>query len=1095
MTRSRRRFSAAEKAAILRRQSGRNSLVRSGSCSGKLVLADFSVARILCRFPIVWILPVLLFQLVGVTCLAEEPAAPTVSWTFDGSADGLEPTGGKLRFAEVATLPGTQGKALALGVAKGDVGYLTAPLTDATRLGANYTIEAWIYPTGLSGWNRIVLNWGQAGQYGYHLALHDGRASLFHGQADGTYVACEGGFVQSNRWQQIVGVADAAGKSLRLYLNGTLMTTVAFDGTGPASITEPLAIGDSAGVGNAAARFQGYLDGVTLWKQALTGAQIAARFATRPAAPPSPALASVPGEVLFAERHPGRDPGGHYYANFGYSGCDENEWLHGADGGRLAILDPTTSRVRTLIEDPKGAFRDPVVHYDGAKALFSYRRGGTHHYNLYEINLDGTGLKQLTSGDWDDVEPTYLPDGGIIFCSTRCKRYVLCWLAPVATLHRCNADGSGIRRLSSGSVSENTPSVLPDGRILYTRWEYVNRDAVSFHHLWTMNPDGTSATIYYGNMHAGGVFIDARPIFGSGKVVYVDSGYHGQAEHRGHIHLLHLQNGPDDRTQTRAITGNGFRDPYPLSETEFVAAHNNELVSVTDAGEVRTLWRSSRMVHEPRLIARRPREPTVASRVDLAKATGTLSLTDVYLGRKMSSVRRGSIRKLLVMEDLSKPVNYHGGGTTPIAHGGKWTLNRILGTVPVESDGSAHFEVPAGRSIYLAALDKNDLCVKQMRSFLTVMPGEHASCIGCHEDRTMPPPVAHATVASLRAPNAIEPIAGVPEVMDFPRDVQPILDRHCVECHNADQRDGGVVLTGDHGPTYSLAYYNLMLYRQIKDTAGLRWKGEQSVSGRPAGNDAPYEAFSFAAPLMKKLDGAHYGARLSGKERTLVRLWLDSATPYAGTYAAYGTGQIGGWWRSNEPIREMANNWPSTAPALDAMQRRCAGCHLDRMPRFVTDQIDSGDGHGDFEGWMRPVSRFSRHTIFNLTHPKRSLALRVGLARAAGGDADGPLPAPTPVPGDLSITPEPFTHPVVFSDTTDPDYQAILAHLEAAGKRLDQIKRFDMPGFQPRYEYLREMKRYEVLPAKFDLAQPDNVDPYELDQRYWQQFHHTPTNP
>ncbi len=1028
-------------------------------------------------------------QFAGVAYSAEQPTAPTASWAFDGSADGLEPVEGKLRFADADTLPGTEGKALALGVAEGDADYLAAPLSEATRLGANYTIEAWIYPTRISQWNRIVLNWGPPGQYGYHLALKNGQASLVHGQADGAYIACEGGFVQLDRWQQIVGVADAAGKSLRIYLDGTLMETVPFDGTAVANITEPLAIG---GPGSAGSSFQGYLDGVTLWKEPLSDAQIAARFAKRPPQPPLPALATVPGEILFAERHIVQE---HYYANFGYSGCDENQWLHGADGGRLAILDPATGRARTLIEDAKGAFRDPVVHYDAKKVLFSYRRDGAHNYNLYEINLDGTDLKQLTSGDWDDVEPAYLPDGGIVFCSTRCQRYVLCWFAPVATLHRCNADGSDIRRLSSGSVTENTPAILPDGRIIYTRWEYVNRDAVSFHHLWAMNPDGSGATIYYGNQQAGGVYIDARPIPGTSGVVYVDSGYHGQTEHQGLIHLLSVHNGPNDLTQTRAITGNGFRDPYPLSETQFVAANNNELVCVTYSGEVKTLWRSHGVVHEPRLIAPRPREPIISSRVDLAKATGTLSLMNVYLGRKMANVPRGSIRKLLVMEDLSKPVNFHGGGTTPIAHGGKWTLNRILGTVPVESDGSAHFEVPAGRSIYLAALDEDDLCVKQMRSFVTVMPGERASCIGCHEHRTKPPHAPRATLASQRSPSRIEPIPGAPEIVDFPRDVQPVLDRHCVECHKADRRDGGIVLTGDRGPTYSLAYYNLMLYRQIKDSAGLNWKGEQNVSGRPTGNDDPYENFSFAAPLMKKLDVAHYDVQLSDQERTVVRLWLDSTTPYAGTYAAYGTGQIGGWWHNNQPIREMANDWPSTAPALDAMQRRCAECHQNRMPRFVTDQIDSGDGHGDFEGWMRPVSRFSRHNIFNLTQPEHSLALRVGLAKAAGGDAEGPLSTPAPVPSDLAITPEPFTHPVVFSDTTDPDYQAILVHLQAAGKRLNEIKRFDMPGFQPRYEYLREMKRYGVLPADFDLTQPAAVDPYDLDRKYWQQFHHVPTNP
>ena len=815
----------------------------------------------------------------------------------------------------------------------------------------------------------------------------------------------------------------------------------------------------------------------------------------RPSEPPAPPPAQTPlelGKILFSERHPGRDPEGHYYANFGYNCGDQNEWLHGADGGRLAILNPPTGAVRTLIEDPKGAFRDPVIHYDGQRALFSYRKGGTHNYNLYEINIDGTGLRQITSGDWDDVEPAYLPDGGIVFCSTRCKRYIGCWLAPSAVLHRCNADGSGLRQLSSGPFTENTPCILPDGRILYTRWEYVNRDAVSFHHLWTMNPDGSNPSIYFGNMHPGGVFIDAQPIRGAGKVVCIASPGHGRNEHAGQIMLLDVSSGPDNLSQVR-FAGANFRDPFPLSETEFLAARDNELVLVTASAtnSPQVLWKSGMMVHEPRLITPRPRESICASRLDMAQTTGTLFLANVYQGRRMAGVKPGAITKLLVMEDLPKPANFHGGGSTPIAHGGSWTLKRILGTVPVEADGSAHFEVPSCRSIYLAALDENDLSVKQMRSFLTVQPGEQVSCLGCHEERTMAPDVSDGPrLAARRTPSRIEPFAGIPEILDFPRDIQPILDRHCVTCHNADKREGDVNLTGDRGPTYSLAYYNLMLHRQIKDTAGLQW--EKNIGGRPAGNDAPYAAFSSAAPLMKKIDGSHHEVHVSPLEHATVRLWLDSATPYAGTYAAYGTGQIGGWWRNNSAIREMADNWPSTAAARNAMQHRCSTCHQNRLPRFVTDIIDVP--YGDFEGWERPVSRFSRHAIFNLSRPELSLALKATLAKSAGGYAEGALPQPNPVPPDLASAPKPVVHPVVFAGTADPDYQAILAHLQAAKVRLEEIKRFDMPGFVPAKEYLREMKRYGVLAPDFDPA-ITKVDPYDLDCRYWQQFWHHPVNP
>jgi hypothetical protein len=805
--------------------------------------------------------------------------------------------------------------------------------------------------------------------------------------------------------------------------------------------------------------------------------------------------AGVPGEILFAERHPGRDYANHVYANFGYDCGDENYWLHGADGGRLAIFNPSTRQVRTLIEDARGAFRDPCIHYDARKVLFSYRKGGTHHYNLYEINLDGSGLKQLTTGNWDDIEPAYLPDRGIVFCSTRSKRYVLCWLAPVATIFRCNPDGSNLRQLSSAAVTQMTPAILPDGRVLFTLWDYNHRVTTAFKHLWVMNPDGTGIAAYFGNMHwedGDPAYIDAKPIHGTGEVVYVRAN-HCSNEHVGRLMRLSVANGPDNLSQAIPFTGGGFRDPFPVSVSEFLAAYGNELVSVTSAGKATSLWKSDMMLHEPRLIAPRPREPVIPSRVDPSKTTGTLFVQNVNIGRNLDTLKPGTIRKLLVMEQLPKPANYHGGGSTPLAHGGKWTINRILGTVPVEPDGSAHFEVPASRSIFLAMLDDRDLTVKYMRSFLTVQPGERASCIGCHENRTMIAPAGLPALATRRAPDSIAPFAGTPEILDFPRDIQPILDRHCVTCHNPDKHSGGVNLTGDHGPTYSLAYYNLLLHRQIKDTAGIHWKGERSRAGEPLGNDAPYEAFSGAAPLMKKLDGSHHKVKLTDLERTTVRLWLDSATPYAGTYAAYGTGQIGGWWRLNQPTREMTDNWPVTPPARDAMQRRCAGCHENRMPKYVTDDhVDAGAEWRDLEGFQRNTSRFSRHNIFNLTHPDQSLALMATLAKSAGGTAEGTLPAATPVAADWADAPKPVTHPVIFADKNDPDYRKILAHIEAAGARLNEIKRFDMAGFQPRYEYLREMKRYGVLPASFDLANPAKVDPYELDQKYWQLFWHNP---
>jgi cytochrome c553 len=625
------------------------------------------------------------------------------------------------------------------------------------------------------------------------------------------------------------------------------------------------------------------------------------------------------------------------------------------------------------------------------------------------------------------------------------------------------------------------------------RWEYVDRSQMDFHHLWTMNPDGTGQMVFFGNMHPGGVFIDAKPIPGSERVVLIHSPGHGSNEHAGCVATVSVKQGPDARPAMRNLSKTAdFRDPCALAENAILVARGNQLLLMNSQGAAEILYTAAGAeLHEPAPILRQPRERLAPPRADPASPAGVLILSDVYTGRNMTGVQRGSIRKLLVLEDLPKPANFHGGGSQPIGHGVTSTLKRILGTVPVEPDGSAHFEAPPMRSLYFAALDAGDRSIKQMRSFVTLQPGETAGCVGCHDTRTQAPRNGPTgPLAMSRPASRIEPIDDVPPVMDFPRDVQPILDRRCASCHNPARPDGGAVLSADRGPVYSLSFYDLLLYWQVKDTAGPPAHG----SGRQLGNDGPYAAYSSASPLMRKLDGSHYEARLSPQELKTVRLWIDSGAAYAGTYAAYGTGQVGGCWGNNEPVRVMADDWPTTPPARDAVRQRCGSCHGRMLPEHVTDRIPL-DPWGDMLSWERPLSRYSRHRVFNLSRPDRSLMLRAPLARGAGGLAEGPLPPESerkPIVEDRSRPPRPAVHPIVFADPADPDFRRILAHLEAAKQKLDEIKRFDMPGFKPNEHYVREMKRFGVLPASFDPAR-DPIDAYATDEAYWRSFWHRPS--
>ncbi len=745
-------------------------------------------------------------------------------------------------------------------------------------------------------------------------------------------------------------------------------------------------------------------------------------------------------EIIFTIRSVGKD--GHWYANFGYWSSNANQMMYGRNGSRLCALNLRTGKRRDILHDEGGTIRDPHVHYDGEKILFSYRKAGSIYFHLYEINADGTHLRQLTDGAFDDLEPIYLPDGGIMFCSSRCKRWVNCWFTQVAVLYRCDADGGNMRILSANIEQDNTPWMLPDGRVLYTRWEYVDRSRVQYHHLWTMNPDGTGQMIYYGNMHPQTVMIDAKPVPGTGAIVSVFSPGHGRKEHAGAITIVDPKRGPDDLSYARKLNKKEeFRDPYPLARDCILAAHNRDIVLMNGQGRAHTIHsldaeHKDYWLHEPRPLRPRRREPVIPSRTNPGLETGLLILADVTHGRNMAGVKPGQIKKLLVLETLAKPIN-HSGTMEPISLGGTFTLPRILGTVPVEPDGSAYMELPALRSLFFVALDENDISVKRMQSFLTVMPGEVTSCAGCHENRTdaaRDKPGA-TLMAMRRRPSRIELIAGIPEVFDFPRDIQPILDKHCTACHNYDKREGSLVLTGDRSPIYSHSYVTLL--------------GRYVSHGKDAaGNLPPRRIGTSASRLMKLIDGSHYQTKLTSREIDYVRYWIESGAPYAGTYAALGTGMINLQGRDGDLFVKKSK----------AMARRCASCHPKEFPVHL-------------------------ELRYNLTRPEKSLVLLAPLAKEAGEYA---LCKPeSSGPGDSNDID-------VFTDTNDPDYQEVLADIYELKEDLDRRKRFDMPDFRPDEHYVREMKKYGILPANHN-PNTDPTDVYALDRAYWKSLWYHPT--
>ena len=811
-------------------------------------------------------------------------------------------------------------------------------------------------------------------------------------------------------------------------------------------------------------------------------------------------------EIIFCTRLSYND--GHWYANIGYYCDDHTHKAYAGNGkpdvGKLLALDIRTGQLRSIFDAQGGSIRDPQVHYDGQKVLFSHRKAGDDHYHLYEINVDGSGLRQLTSGPFDDYEPSYLPDGGIVFVSTRCRSWVKCWMTQVGVMYRCDADGGNIRRISFSNEHDNTPWPLPDGRILYTRWEYVDRSQVEFHHLWASNPDGTAQTIFYGNMHPGVVMIDAKPIPGTGDVLACFSPGHGVTDHKGIATIVSPAAGPDHLPSARRLhKGPLIQDPYPVSEDCFLMSDGKRLLVMDGAGTMAPIYvhQGEGEIREPRPLVARPREPVIPPRVNWTKQTGLMVLADVYRGRNMEGVRRGEIKKLLILEDLPKPVNFSGGPDLT-SWLGTFSLERVLGTVPVEEDGSAYFEVPAGRAIYFVALDASDMSVKRMHSFTSVMPGEVVGCVGCHEPRTRTPdavrppqllaargtasspasdgsavtevdakiavtevgyrpgaPVSQPILMALRRPpSQIEPFSGFPDVLDFARDIQPILDQHCVACHTYPRREGGVILAGDLGPHWSHAYFSLFAHNLVAD-------GRNGL-----GNHPPRSIGSSASRLLTLIDQQHYEAKLSAQQRRTVWLWIESGAPYAGSYA--------GLRNAVDQARAGKATGAVFGEGSQVLRRRCAECHTVGNPRdekgraLPLEPITANNARGLQRRVAihervvlpnDPVARYSSNILLNFTRPAMSPLLLAPLARSSGGwESCGP----------------------VFKSTDDPDYQQLLALIQQGKAELDAVPRYGTPGFRPNWQYIREMKRFGVLPAEFDPAgSPINI--FATDQAYW----------
>jgi hypothetical protein len=579
-------------------------------------------------------------------------------------------------------------------------------------------------------------------------------------------------------------------------------------------------------------------------------------------------------------------------------------------GGAMKLIDfAGGGKTQTLLEVPQGIARDPEVHFSASKIVFALRRNIGEDYHIWEINADGSGLRQLTRAPGVcDFDPIYLPDDSVVFSSTREPKYNQCSQDIAANLHRMDGDGANIHQIDRNNLFDNQAALLDDGRILYARWEYVDRNFGDAHGLWTCAPDGTGHAIFWGNNTAvPGAAYTPRQVPGTEQVVCIFGPHHDHLW--GAMALIDRRLGLDGRdgvvrtwpatAVNQLRTGGAFdcdnpmgvtlkyADPYPLSPNYFLCSrmtgNGPEMgIYLTDTfGNEILLHVEGRGCYDPMPLRPRVRPPQIPTHRDFAGSDGYFYVQDVYQGTHMQGVKPGAVRSLRVVEAPEKrswsPGKWFGQGY--MAPGMNWhglENKRILGTVPVEADGSAYFTVPAEKFVYFQLLDANGMMIQSMRSGAFVQPGERAGCIGCHDTRlgAAPPLRSAVPLAQRRAPSPLTGWHGAARLFGFAAEVQPVFNQHCLECHDFGKKGAEkLVLAPDRDVAFNAAYVELWRKGYVK-----------CVGAGPAEIQQPYSWGSHPSKLVQILRMGHHDVKLSAAEMDRIITWVDLNAPYYPTY-------------------------------------------------------------------------------------------------------------------------------------------------------------------------------------------------------------------
>jgi len=643
----------------------------------------------------------------------------------------------------------------------------------------------------------------------------------------------------------------------------------------------------------------------------------------------------------------------HHRARYDHM-VDQYFGFHAEVGGGVYILQdpfsdhPTVKNVleNAVVENGRlrgrklegGAFISLDLSYDGSEMLFAWTEADpvveswTYHvqhevlwtprstYHIFKVNVDGTNLRQLTDGKWNEFDPCYLPNGRIVFVSERRGGFLRCGLRPdpTYTLHGMEADGRDIITLSYHETHEWHPSVDNHGRVVYTRWDYVDRDSDIAHHLWLTTPDGRDPRSFHGNYP---VVRESRPwmemsiraIPNSHRYVSVAAPHHGQAY--GSLVLIDHQV-EDDRamSQAKRLTPDvyfpesetrpglpsyskrsiapamAFGTPWPLSEDYMLCVYDAQcehygLYLIDSFGNRELLYRDPEVpCLDPIPLRARRRPPVIPSRTQQARADrgraplrpATIAVMNVYdsdsdwpPGTEIKALR---IIQLFPKTTPAATIPNIGVGDQSLARG-------VLGTVPVEVDGSAYFKAPVGVPIYFQALDERGLAVQTMRSDTYVHAGEQLTCQGCHESkRQASRPLTPATPLALRrTPSVIEPEIEDAYPLSFARLVQPVLERNCVQCHVEEE---ACDLRGDRFGKWGWS----QAYHSLAKLAWAKHGGNGSITRNGTSFSVAGQVGARASKLYPLLEKGHYDVNLSAEDRRRITLWLDCNSTFYGAY-------------------------------------------------------------------------------------------------------------------------------------------------------------------------------------------------------------------